>query len=156
MQPTETTPAPTLGEAAVDGLLAGVGAGVLMAAYLALAGLTVGVGPDEWLGRLDPSGTTSPAIGGLAHLAVAGVYGAFFGSAWRLTPRRPRGLAWGLLCGPAYGLALWLVAVTASASTGGLSPFGELPAGHLVAAHCVYGLTLGALFQRGRPLTIRH
>ena len=154
MQSTDRTRAhtPTLGEAAVDGLLAGVGAGVVMAAYLALANLSLGRGPAEWASRLDPSASASPAVGVLAHLAVAGVYGAAFGGAWRLTPWRPGSL--GLLCGLAYGLGLWAVALTAISSTrawtGGPGPFAGLPAGHILGAHGVYGLALAALFQRAR------
>ncbi len=45
----------SLGEAAVDGLLAGIGAGAAMAAYLVLAGLLMGEAPGVMLGRFDPA-----------------------------------------------------------------------------------------------------
>jgi hypothetical protein len=148
----------TLGGAAVDGLLAGVGAGLAMALFLALAALTLGQRPDTLLGRFDPSGAGSPATGTLAHLAVAGVYGALFGGAWRLIPIRRGGLAMGLLCGSAYGLALWAVAAGALSSTGQppllFSALKEVPAAHLVLAHLVYGLALGVIFHRGKTLAM--
>jgi hypothetical protein len=72
----------TIGEAAADGLLAGEAAGVIMAAYLALAGLTWGSGPVEVLALFDPGETGSALFGLIAHLAVSGVYGAAFGAGW--------------------------------------------------------------------------
>ena len=137
----------TLGDAAVDGLLAGGGAGVLMAAYLIVAGLAVGEGLTVILGRFDPGGTASPVVGALTHLAVSGIYGALFGIGWRIVPRGWRGRWTGLGAGLGYGLALFGVAVALllPATT---SPLSEIPALHFAAAHALYGLALGRLMAR--------
>ncbi len=134
----------TLGDAAVDGLLAGGGAGVLMAAYLILAGLAMGEGLTTILGRFDPGGTASPVVGALTHLAVSGIYGALFGMGWWIVPRGWRGRWTGLGAGLVYGLALFGMAVSVllPATT---SPLSEIPALHFAVAHALYGLALGWL-----------
>jgi len=141
------------GDAAVDGLLSGVAAGAVMAAYLLAAGWAAGRGWDWVLRQFDPGAAPTPFIGAATHLAVSGVYGLAFGGLWRPIARvwrRPR--PW--LAGLSYGLLLWLLAlaVLSSRSSGGsafLAGFGPLP---LAVAHAVYGLALGWLvgrFQRG-------
>lgn len=133
----------TTGDAAVDGLLAGGLAGVLMAVYLTVAGLTWGDGINVTLGRFDPGGTANPVAGVLSHLAVSGVYGALFGIGWRLVVRLWRRLlahAW--LGGLAFGLALWGLAAVfllpgAASALRAISPL------HFTIAHIVYGLALG-------------
>ncbi|MBI3359591.1 MAG: hypothetical protein HY023_00595 [Chloroflexi bacterium] len=138
----------TMGDAAVDGLIAGIGAGVLMAAVLIVAGLLVGDGPGVVLGRFDPGAAASPVTGGLMHLAVSGVYGALFGlgrrlmSGWPPLSRLP-----GWLIGLAYGLLLWAVA-QALLPPGTESPLRELPALHFALAHAAFGLTLGLALPR--------
>lgn len=135
--------------AAVDGLLAGAGAGLAMAAYLVAAGMMLGEGPGTMLGRFDPNGAASPLTGGLAHLAVAAVYGALFGGAWRVIRLRRRDLVWGLACGLIYGLLLWAVAAGAFLPLAGAGVgLAAVPGLHLATAHVVYGLALGALFHR--------
>lgn len=67
------------GDAAVDGLLAGVMAGVAKGFFLVLAGFLAGSSWQEVLIRLDPQ-ASSGLRGMLAHLAVAGIYGALFGA----------------------------------------------------------------------------
>jgi hypothetical protein len=137
----------TWGDAAVDGLLAGAGAGVLMAAYLLGAGL---LGGQDWraiLAQFDPGSQPQPLTGTLAHLAVAAIYGAAFGAALRLVrlvwPRLP---AW--LAGLVYGLALWLLAqLVMGAQPGGGWLAGIAPL-HFALAHLVYGLALGAIIRR--------
>lgn len=137
----------SFGEAVVDGLLAGVGAGGVMAACLVLAGLALGVGPGPVLGSLDVSGANAPAAGLLAHLAVAGVFGAIFGGAWRLTPWRRTEIRLSLLCGLGYGWLLWATAAGLwQPALAGL--FAGMPAWQLLTAHSAYGLTLGLLFCR--------
>jgi hypothetical protein len=136
----------TIGDAAVDGLFYGGVAGAAMAAYLAVAGLAAGEPLGAALGRFDPGGAGSPVTGALAHLAVAGVYGALYAIArrWimRLWARLP-----GWLLGLAFGVLLLAVAngvflpLTDSALTG-------IPAAHFFVAHLLYGLALGALAGR--------
>ncbi len=143
----------SLGDSAVDGLLAGTLAGLLMAVYLTVVGMLDGQVWTTILAQFDPSPTPSALTGTLAHLAVSGVYGVFFGIAWRwlrrLWPRVP-----GWLLGLAYGLALWGVALLllrlpAAATTAGWLA-GAAPV-HLALAHALYGLALGVLLGRRTP-----
>ncbi len=146
MRQTVTAPV-TLGEAAVDGLLAGIGAGLLMAAYLTVAGLAYGDGVLNTLGRFDPAASESPVIGALAHFAVAGIYGALFGIAGRLLGRIMRGgLARGA-AGAVYGLGLYLFAAGVLLPAWG-PLLQQVPAVHFAIAHTLYGATLGLLAGR--------
>jgi len=138
----------TFGDAAVDGLLAGAGAGFVMAAYLWVVGLVQGLPAATVLGRFDPGPAASPLTGALVHLAVSGVYGAIFGLGWRLSGSLPllrRVPVWAL--GTAYGLLLlgvaWLVILP---GTGALVR--DVPLPHLALAHLLYGATLGILAGR--------
>jgi hypothetical protein len=131
----------TVGDAAVDGLLAGIAAGIVMAAYLvgvSLFGEGVAV-----LNRFDPSGA-SPVVGTLMHLAVSGVYGAVFGivSNWI---RRFNVPAW--LSGLTFGLVLFALAVTIilPSSRSALAGISSL---HFGIAHLVYGLVVGWVVSR--------
>ena len=136
----------TLGDAAVDGLLAGGGAGLLMAAYLIVAGLVMGEGIGTMLGRFDPGQGGAPLVGALAHLATAGVYGVIFGLLGRFVPRGWRGRVPGWLAGLVYGLALFAVALVLLPAVA--SPLQEIPRLHFAVAHVIYGLTLGFLIHR--------
>ena len=141
-----TQPNVTLGEAAVDGLLAGGAAGVAMTLYLLIAEWVGGVEPATVLGRFDPSGSGSPVAGALAHLAVAAVYGALFGvvarGLARLWTRVP---IW--LGGVAYGLILWGLALAAVLPALATSLRAILPL-HFAIAHSLYGLALGLWLAR--------
>ena len=140
----------TSGEAAVDGLLAGVGAGLLMAAYLLVVGLASGESVAAILGRFDPSANAAAPVGIMAHLAVSGVYGAIFGLGRRLA------LAWkpfqavpGWVTGLGYGMALWFLAKS-GLLLGGASPLRQISAVHFMLAHLIYGGALGVLSHRRR------
>jgi hypothetical protein len=136
------------GDAAVDGLLAGLAAGLLMAAYLWLAGLLQGVSIGALFARFDPGQPASPLTGALVHLAVSGVYGVAYGLGLKLAgglPLAQRAPGW--LLGAAYGLALLGVAYGVVLPGTG-SPLRELPPIHLAAAHLLYGLALGRLAGR--------
>jgi hypothetical protein len=135
------------GDAAVDGLLAGGAAGGVMAAYLLAAGLWAGLDWQAVLAQFDPGPQPQALTGALAHLAVAAVYGAVFGFAWRLWPAgwpRPPLWAAGLVFGLAL-LVLALAAVNAQAGSGWLADSGPV---NLGVAHALYGLTLGLLMRR--------
>jgi len=140
----------TIGEAAADGLLAGEAAGVIMAAYLALAGLTWGSGPVEVLALFDPGETASALFGLIAHLAVSGVYGTVFGLGWRLAARwLSRIPVW--LAGTVCGLILFAPAL-AILLPAASSPLLTIPPAHFALAHGLYGLTLGiGLARRYTP-----
>ncbi len=138
----------TIGDIAVDGLLAGMAAGLIMGVILILLGLLDGVGPVEMLGRFDPAGGGAAALGGLLHLAVSGLYGVGFALLFRpLIGRWPslRRYSWAL--GVAFGLGIWLAAQWI------LLPGLDLKLSlivpwHFALAHVMYGATLGYLLNR--------
>ncbi len=137
------------GDAAVDGLLSGVAAGLLMAGFLMAAGIIGGESWDWVLRQFDPGQIPAPLTGAITHLAVSGVYGILFASLWRVVHQ-----AWGRLpawlAGLVYGLLLWALAATvtaARANTGG-DWFQGIPPAQLAAAHLLYGLSLGWLVSR--------
>jgi hypothetical protein len=138
----------TVADAAVEGLLSGIAAGVLMAISLIGLGLITGDAPASILGRFDPGKQAASLTGGLAHLAVSGVYGILFGLGWHLLQRRLRALpAW--VGGLVYGVALFGLAETLLLPATG-SPLGEIPAAQFGLAHAVYGVALGLLTGRQR------
>ena len=96
-----------VGDAAVDGLFAGILAGLGMAAYLVLSGLTGGTAPEVMVGRFDPGIDGGWLSGTLAHLAVSAVYGVIFAFLFSLLVRwRPAAQRFGWLVGLVYGLLL--------------------------------------------------
>ena len=138
----------TFGDAAVDGLLAGGAAGILMIVYLLLASLAQGQSILALLSRFDPGQAASSVTGGLIHLAVSGVYGLVFGLGRRLTAGWPvLGRLPGWLAGVLYGLLLLAVAWTVILP-GTNSAVREIPLVHLAIAHVIYGLSTG--IQLGR------
>jgi hypothetical protein len=137
----------TIGDAAVDGLLGGLGAGIVMAIYLVTAGLGTGDMPAALLSRFDPGNTASPLMGALMHLAVASVYGMVFGIAYRFVRH---GLLPTWLVGLAYGLALLLLAEVVILP-GANSPLRAIPVWSFGLAHIFYGATLGWLVGRVEP-----
>jgi hypothetical protein len=135
-----------LSDAAVDGLLAGAGAGILMGAYLIAAAGAAGESWRALLSGFDSNPVASPWTGALLHLAVAGVYGIVFGLARRLSPRRWQRVP-GWFAGLIYGWALVLFAWTVLLP-GAASPLLEMSFLRLAGAHAVYGLFLGILMDR--------
>ncbi len=69
----------TMGETAVDGLLAGLAGGAAMAFFLIAAGWLAGAAPARTLAYFDPAQRDNWLAGLLAHLAVAAIYGLGFG-----------------------------------------------------------------------------
>jgi len=137
------------GDTAVDGLMSGVAAGLLMAAFLLAAGLAGAQSWDSVLRQFDPGLTPAPLTGAVTHLAVSGVYGILFASLWRLVSHVWGGLpTW--LAGAVFGLLLWLLAasVTAARANSGGAFLQGIPPVELAAAHALYGLTLGWLMSR--------
>ena len=139
------------GDAAVDGLLSGVVAGLLMALFLLGAGWIGGQSWDWVLRQFDPGAAPAPLTGLVTHLAVSGVYGLLFASLWR-----PLARWWGRLpawlAGLVYGLLLWLLALTVTAARANLGQgwLQGFPPAQLAAAHLLYGLALGWLVNRLR------
>lgn len=144
---THTYSPKTFSEAAADGLLAGLVAGMGMALYLLAAAGLGGEAPLAALARFDVSGGASPLAGALAHLATAAVYGAAFGGLRRLIPFRRGDRRIGAVLGLVFGLALWglALAVLLPAS----APLRGLPPVHFGVAHVVYGVLLGGVVSRG-------
>lgn len=131
----------TAGDRAVNGLLAGIGAGLLMLAFLLGGGLWAGEPVAATLVRFSAGiGAPSPVGGGLAHLAVSGIYGMVFGLTMGVLGRRLRAPLWAL--GIGYGLLLLLMAqgvVLPSAE----SPLLDIPLARWAIAHVIYGAALG-------------
>ncbi len=142
--PVHTT---TLGDAAVDGLLNGVIAGLAMALYLAMSTALQGQVPWAVLSAFDASTKSSPLVGLVMHLAVSGVYGAVFGLLWKSTHRLVPAAWPGWLLGLIFGLLLFLVAeLVLLPSTP--TALREIPFYHFGIAHLIYGAVLGWLIGR--------
>jgi hypothetical protein len=147
-----------LSDAAVSGLFAGLGAGLLMAMYVGLVGLFLGKGAGVYLGYFSPGGNGGPLQGTLAHLAVSGVYGMLFGLGWSFTRGKRSGRVPGWMRGLAFGILLWVLARFAILPGTG-SPLRAIPGVHLFIAHLLYGLalgiTIGRMFSYRNKLTSR-
>lgn len=137
-----------VGDRAVDGLLAGLGAGMAMAAFLIVVGWMFGETWKSVLERFSLGG--GPIRGFLMHMAVACAYGVFFGLIahvsgylrdWVKSPL----LA--MLAGLIYGSFLWLFSGMILLSVD-FSPFASFPQPAFAIAHLIYGVTLGILAQR--------
>ena len=135
----------SIGDVAVDGLLRGVAAGLVMAAVLVLIGLLAQLPLQLVLSRFDPTGAQSAATGLLAHLATAGIYGLIFALLTAPVTGRVGGRM--VLAGALYGLALWGVSRGLMASDLG-APLRIFPAWGWFAAHVAYGAVLGWLMGR--------
>jgi hypothetical protein len=133
----------TVGDAAVDGLLAGMAAGVVMAVYLLVTGLIAGETFISILSRFSPGEPTTPLSGALAHLAVSAIYGALFGVI--MMTLRQRVPAWAT--GMAYGVVLFLVARYALLPGTG-SSLQEIFPLNFGVAHLIYGGVLAILIGR--------
>jgi hypothetical protein len=138
------------GEVAVDGLFAGLLAGLVMAAFLAVTALLRAETQSDLFSRFYPAQAVTPLTGLLLHLAVSSVYGILFGFIWYLvsTMRHIAPLPGQVVVlGAVYGVVLlllaWYILLPASAS-----PLRQLPLWQFGAAHLVYGLILGWSFGR--------
>ena len=145
---TSTYQQKSLGDTAVDGLLAGIGAGLVMALFLLLIGLLNGDSATAVFGRFDPGQNQQWLTGLVIHLAVSSIYGIVFGLLYlvliRIRPSWER-LSW--LLGLAYGLLLYGV-VQMALATGIDSGLVQFTAVTLLIAHAIYGLVLGGILGR--------
>ena len=136
------------GDTAVNGLIAGILAGLVMAAYLVLAGVLSDVPPAVMLGRFDPALEGRWLIGTLAHLAVSSVYGVVFAFLYTaIVHLRPSLLRFGWLLGLAFGLVLFTIARGAMLPVAG-SLLLQILIVHLLVAHAIYGIVLGIELSR--------
>ncbi|NUM47755.1 MAG: hypothetical protein HUU38_23870 [Anaerolineales bacterium] len=140
---TETQQNSKIGDAAVDGLLAGLGAGVVMGVYLLVTGIFAGEAMGTILGRFAPGGEATPLTGVLSHLAVSAIYGAMFGVMANVLRKRVPIWAAGLV----FGLGLFMIAQYALLPGTG-SALLEVSPVHFGIAHGLYGGMLG--WQVGR------
>ncbi len=140
----------TWGDTAVDGLIAGIPAGLGMAVVLIAAGWFDGRSPLVTLGYFDPAQGGNWLTGLLGHLAVAAIYGVVFallvGAVGRIRPSLSGQV---VLWGAVYGLALLAVAYGVW-FTAVASPLAQIPAWQMGAAHVVYGLGLGLWLQKNQ------
>jgi hypothetical protein len=137
-------------DAAVDGLLSGVLAGLAMVAYLALAMVVSGGSPLATLAMFAPDPQSGPLVGLLAHLAVSGIYGVLFGVSYAALLRHPgyNPPAWlHAAIGGLYGLLLLLAAWTLILPATG-SQLQQIPLLQLAVGHLLYGVLLGWLVYR--------
>ena len=141
-----------VGDAAVEGLLNGVLAGITMSAYLVVLEALVGISPLAVLGYFDSSHAASPLIGGLTHIAVSGIYGVIFGMAGMVLQRALGGrmnLGIWLVTGIMYGALIFAIAQWVLLPPTN-SPLRGLPLWVLATAHLLYGLVLAWLVERNR------
>lgn len=129
-------------DAVIDGLMAGILAGVGMLGVIILAGLLAGISPADVLAKFGAGQTATPLTGVLVHLAVSGIYGAAFGMLINLLPVRLLGRVPGWLTGLVYGVILLFIGL-GFLLPGLASPLAELPWWILGLGHGVYGLALG-------------
>jgi drug/metabolite transporter (DMT)-like permease len=138
----------TIGDAAVDGLLAGIGAGLAMALLLLVVGALSGDSPVTVMERFDPVGSYNLVTGSLAHLAVSAIYGALFGLSFLTLIRlRPSWLRFSWLVGLVFGLVLYAIARSAF-SAGIDSGLADYSAPVLLLSHTLYGLVTSLLIGR--------
>lgn len=132
-----------IGDTAVDGLIAGLMAGVGMAIYLVIAGLLSSQGLVETLGLFDPALASNALTGTVAHLAVSAIYGVVFGLIMTAVSKIwMSAFAWSWLMGLLYGLVLFGLA-RGMLLTAVNSPLLQVTSLHFALAHLVYGLILG-------------
>ncbi len=125
------------GDGAVEGLLYGLVAGVIMLAYLVFISLALQFGPLNLLDTVAGGLDVAPLLVIVGHFALAALYGLVWGMLCYLLLARvavPFWL-WGLL----YGALLW--AVSALLLPAGL----DVPVIYGGGAHLLFGLSLGLL-----------
>jgi hypothetical protein len=138
----------SVGDSAIDGLLAGIGAGLVMALFLLVTGLVSGISPAEVIGRFDPVRANSVVTGLFTHLAVSAIYGVIFGLLFLALARfRPAWTRYGWLAGLVYGLVLYVIARSAILA-GVDSGLADYSTTILLLAHAVYGLFTGLVIGR--------
>lgn len=138
----------SVGDSAIDGLLAGIGAGLAMALFLLVAGLLSSVTPAEVIGRFDPAQTNSVVTGLFTHLAVSAIYGVIFGLLFLALIRlRPPLTRYGWLAGLIYGLLLYAIA-RGAIGAGVDSGLANYSVTVLLLAHAIYGLVTGMVIGR--------
>ncbi len=145
---TSTSPADQThwGNTAVDGLIAGVVAGIAMFGYLLV---TVGEEPAVLLSRFAGAGfEASPLLGGMTHLAICVIYGIIFALIYRAA-NGSSSLVWRLISGLIYAGILFIISVGALLPAV-QSPILDIPVLHWGIGHAIYGIGLGLAYRPKR------
>ncbi len=138
----------TLGDTAVDGLITGLAAGLIMIMFLLVVDLINGISPEVVLGRFDVTQTNNMVTSFFTHLAVSAIYGVIFGLLYLLLLRlRPSLIRFGWLAGLLYGVILYGL-VRSAPYIGVESELIQFKTVILLLAHAIYGLVLGILLVR--------
>ena len=134
----------TLGDAAVEGLIYGIVAGLGMALFVVAFEWLAGVMPLEVLTYFGATADVSPWVGLFTHAAVSGIYGVIFGmlalAVARMFGHRMNQGVW-LTLGIVYGLLIFAVAKGVILPRTA-SPLDDLPVWALGIAHALYGFIL--------------
>ena len=140
----------SVGEAAVEGLLGGIGAGIVMGLFLLGLEAVMGVSPVTVLTYFNAGNNASPLTGLFTHIALSGMYGVVFGVglmllARLLGPDKTRG-GWPVI-GLLYGALIFGIAESIILP-GTASLLRDLPLWAFVTAHGLYGIVLAWLTTR--------
>jgi hypothetical protein len=137
-----------IGDAAVDGLIDGVLAGLALALYLVLADWMNGGVPLAVLTGFDLNQWSSPLRGLALHLTLAAIYGAIFSIVRGVIVQRwPLGRWASGAIGLGYGLLLWWIAPWVLPA--GVAALLRAVTGiDFLIAHVIYGISLGTLSSR--------
>lgn len=139
-----------VGDAAVEGLLSGILAGVVMALVIAGIEMLAGVSPLAALAYFDAGSSASPLSGAFTHIAISGMYGVVFGILALLIARTVGGREGNglrLMMGALYGLLLFAIAEWVILPRTN-SPLREMPLWGFASAHVIYGMTLSWWMSR--------
>lgn len=145
------------GDLAVDGIITGIEAGLLMAAFLLVAAVLQGTSLSVVLAAFTLCGTPSVASGVLTHLAISSVYGILF----NLSFYSLRRLGFGNknpVSGPLFGLTFGTFLFLAAEYflfDHAAKALKDAPLLLMLGAHLVYGLTLGLLLARRSKIADR-
>lgn len=139
-----------LGDAAVEGLMFGILAGIVMGAFVLAVEFVAGKAPGTVLGYFDAGSQASPMIGSFTHIAVSGIYGVVFGVVYLVSSRilgARSSLGMWLLLGAVYGALIFGIAEGIVLPRTN-SPLRELPVWVFATAHVLYGVALAWLTGR--------
>lgn len=134
----------TFGDAAAEGLIGGIAAGIVMIFFLGIAAVILGDTITNLIGRFRPSEDLPPISGIFSHLAVSAVYGAIFGVAFRMINswQHIPSLFLGIIYAVILALGAQLLLLPAFNS-----PLLEIPAWIFFTAHLTYGFALGIIVK---------
>lgn len=140
----------SVGDAAVEGLIYGIAAGLVMVLFVIAFEWLAGVMPLEVLSYFGVDAEASPWVGLFTHVAVSGIYGVVFGMLV-LVAARLFGERWSLgvrlVLGIVYGLLIFVIAKSIILPRTA-SPLDEMPVWALATAHALYGFILAWLIGK--------